>query len=120
VGDIVIFFFLQNILIFCLIFWFLTWGGEYFFKKKNHFTKRKFYECGFNSLTDVNIQININFTLLCVFLILYDIEFTFLYPILFNLWNTTIIQFVFLFLFLLLVVFSLIYDWQVNALSWQY
>jgi len=120
VGDIVIFFFIQNIIIFCLIFWFLTWGGEYFFKKKNHFNKKKFYECGFNSLSDINIQININFTMLCIFLILYDIELTFLFPILFNLFYINIFEFFIFIIFLLLIIFSLIYDWQMNSMNWQY
>lgn len=119
-GDIVIIFFLQNVVIFSLIFWFLTWAGGFFFKKKNHTTKRNFYECGFSSLTDIHIQINLNFALLCIFLILYDIEFTFLFPILFNLHNVTLLQFFFFFLFVLAIGLSLLYDWQVNALSWQY
>lgn len=119
-GDIVVFFLLQNILIFCLIFWFLTWAGNYFFKKKNQFFKNKFYECGFNTLTDINIQINLNFTLLCVFLILYDIEFTFMYPILFNILHINFLSFSILIIFILLILFSLIYDWQNNALNWQF
>lgn len=119
-GDIVIFFFLQNVLIFCLIFWVLTWVGEYFYKRKNHLSKRKFYECGFHSLSDINISININFALLCVFLVLYDIEFTFLYPILFNIININFFELVVFSFFVLLILLSLLYDWQMNALNWQY
>ena len=33
-GDIIIIFLIQNILLFCLIFWLLTWVGEFFYKKK--------------------------------------------------------------------------------------
>ena len=33
-GDIVLFYLLQNILLFGIIFWFLTWGAEYFYSKK--------------------------------------------------------------------------------------
>ena len=84
-GDIIILFLIQNIVIFCLIFWVLTWIGEFYYKKKNHSTKRNFYECGFKSTSDVNIQINFNFSMICVFLILYDIEFTLLIPVFFNL-----------------------------------
>nr|YP_010632222.1 NADH dehydrogenase subunit 3 [Cryptocaryon irritans]WBP62338.1 NADH dehydrogenase subunit 3 [Cryptocaryon irritans] len=119
-GSAGILLFLENILIFCLIFWFLTWAGGYFFKKKNHFYKKKFYECGFNTLDDINIQINLNFALICVFLILYDIEFVFIYPALFNIYNLNYFQFFLLMVFILLIVFSLIYDWQMNAMNWQY
>ena len=83
-GDIIVLFLIQNVLIFLIIFWLLTWGAEYFFKKKNHLTKKHFYECGFRTLSDLNIQINLNFSMMCIFLILYDIEFTFLFPLLFK------------------------------------
>ncbi len=119
-GDIVVLYLLQNILIFGIIFWLLTWGAEFFFTKKNHLTTKQFYECGFKTLSELNIQINLNFSMLCIFLILYDIEFTLLFPIIFNLLNSSIIELFFLLFFILLIVVSLIYDWQLNALNWQY
>lgn len=118
-GDVVIFFFLKNILIFSLIFWFLLLASSYFYKIKNQTSKRHFCECGFKSLSDINIQININFAMLCIFLILYDIEFTLLFPILFNLGNVGIIQYLYFLTFVTLIVASLFYDWQTNSLSWQ-
>lgn len=119
-GDIVILYLIQNILIFCLIFWLLTWGSEYFFSKKTNLTKKQFYECGFRTLSELNIQINLNFSMLCVFLILYDIEFVFLFPILFNFYNIYLVEIIILFIFIYLIVLSLYYDWQFNSLSWQF
>lgn len=118
-GDVVIIFFLKNVLVFSLIFWGLLLLSSYFYKIKNQNSKRHFCECGFKSLSDLNIQININFIMLCVFLILYDIEFTLLFPILFNIWNINIIQYVYFLIFISLIVASLFYDWQTNSLSWQ-
>jgi len=118
-GDIVLIYLLQNILLFGLIFWALTWGAEYFYTKKNHLTKQQFYECGFKANTELNIQINLNFPMLCVFLILYDIEFTLLIPLLFNITNVTLVECLIVIVFILLIIFSLVYDWQFNSLSWQ-
>lgn len=119
-GDIVILFLIQNILIFSLIFWLLTWAGEYFFKKKNHATKKNLYECGFKSTSDINIQINLNFSILCVFLILYDIEFTFLIPVFFNFFYLSLLQYIILNIFVIIILISLVYDWQMNSLNWQF
>lgn len=119
-GDIIILFLIQNIVIFCLIFWLLTWVGEFYYKKKNQSTKRNFYECGFKSTSDVNIQINFNFSMICVFLILYDVEFTLLIPAFFNLYSILILQYALIIIFIILIIMSLIYDWQMNALNWQY
>ena len=119
VGDVVVFFFIKNILVFSIIFWCLLYISSFFYKIKNQTNKKHFCECGFKSLSDINIQININFTMLCIFLILYDIEFTIIFPILFNIQYVCIIQFCTLIIFLLLIILSLFYDWQTNSLSWQ-
>jgi NADH:ubiquinone oxidoreductase subunit 3 (subunit A) len=55
--------------------------------------------------------------MLCVFLILYDIEFTLLFPILFNIWSINITQYIYFIIFVLLVAASLFYDWQTNSLG---
>jgi len=119
VGDMVFFFFLKNVFIFSLIFWALLLLSSYFYKIKNQNSKKHFCECGFKSLSDINIQININFVMLCVFLILYDIEFILIFPILFNVTYINSIQFISLMIFILLILASLFYDWQTNSLSWQ-
>lgn len=119
-GDIVILYLIHNVLIFGLIFWGLTWGAEYFFKKKNHLTKKQFYECGFKAISDLNIQINLNFSMLCVFLILYDVEFTMLFPILFNFTQISLLEYMFFLIFICLILISLVYDWQSSTLNWHY
>lgn len=91
-----------------------------FNKKKNHFFKKKYYECGFSSLSDINISININFLLIGVFLILYDIEFTFLFPFIINIDIVNVYSFMVFTTFYLLIIVSLLYDWQRDALDWQY
>jgi len=117
-GDLVIFFFVSNVFAFCLIFWLLTWLGEYFYFKKEEYSKKSSYECGFKNNTNVNIQINLNFAIVCVFLILYDIEFAFLIPFYFNVMQTCYWNF-FCFNFFLICIFtSLIYDFQSSALNW--
>lgn len=119
-GSVFMWLLLNNIFVFSFVFWALTWAGEYFFKKKNHNSKKNFYECGFQSNSDINIQINLNFSMLCVFLILYDIEFAILIPGLFNIAFATNITYIIIILFTLIIITSLVYDWQMNALNWQY
>ena len=119
-GDIILIVFCKNVLIFSLIFWVLLFICGGFYKIKNQVSKQHFCECGFKSLSDINIQININFVMLCIFLILYDIEFTLLFPILLNSGFVGITQYSVFIVFILLILLSLLYDWQMNALSWQY
>lgn len=118
-GDALIFNLVQNVLIFSMIFWLLTWAAEYFYTNKPQLTKKQFYECGFKSMSELNIQINFNFFMLAVFLILYDVEFTLLFPILFNYSIFTALEFFLVLFFILLIVVSLFYDWLNNVLTWS-
>jgi NADH:ubiquinone oxidoreductase subunit 3 (subunit A) len=117
-GDAIIFNLVQNVLLFGIIFWLLTWGAEYFYTNKQQLTKKQFYECGFKAISELNIQVNLNFFMLAVFLILYDVEFTLLFPVLFNFSFISFTEFFFFFFFLSLIIISLFYDWIHNVLSW--
>ena len=119
-GDITTCYMVVNLMIFCSIFWLLTIVGEIYFKKKEHLSKKQFYECGFKSLTDNQIGISLNFVLLAVFLILYDVEFMILYPALFSFWFITFSQYAIFIIFIAFILISLYYDLRVNALTWQY
>lgn len=118
-GDAIIFNLIQNVLIFGIIFWLLTWGAEYFYTNKQQLTKRQFYECGFKSISELNIQVNFNFFMLAVFLILYDVEFTLLFPVLFNFSFISLLEFIFFIIFISLIIVSLFYDYIHNVLSWS-
>lgn len=58
--------------------------------------------------------------MICVFLILYDIEFTLLIPVFFNFYYIMVLQYYLIIAFIILIILSLVYDWQMNALNWQY
>jgi NADH-quinone oxidoreductase subunit A len=118
-GDASFVMLLQNIILMGLIFWLLTDLTEYFYTKKNHTNKKLFYECGFLSISDVKITININFQMVAVFLILYDIEFIFLICLALGMHNLNWIEFITALIFIMSIVYSLYYDWQYNSLSWQ-
>jgi NADH:ubiquinone oxidoreductase subunit 3 (subunit A) len=119
-GDASFIMLAQNLILIGLIFWLLTDLTEYFYSKKQHTNKKLFYECGFRSISDIKITININFQMVAVFLILYDIEFIFLICLALNMNNLTLIEFLIAILFFMSIVYSLYYDWQFNALNWQF
>ena len=79
-------------------------------------SRRDFYECGFRPTTQKVIRLPIQFILICVFFLLYDIELIFLFP------YVSAITFVGLYDFLLLILFftafflSLIIDFNRHAL----
>jgi len=116
-GSVIMMFFVQNVFLFCMIFWIITWLAEWFYNKKEQTAKKQFYECGFKSISDVNIQLNLNFSLVCVFLILYDVEFTFLFPLLFNFSMLDNLSFYMFLFFISLLILALVYDLSHTAIS---
>lgn len=114
-GSIILLAFIQNVFLFCMIFWGLTWLGEWYANPKDHKTKAQVYECGFKALSDLNLEVNLNFSLVCAFLILYDVEFTFLFPLLFNFSLLTSAGVFVSGAFFLFLILALYYDVHSNA-----
>ena len=82
--------------------------------------RRDFYECGFRPTTQRPIRVPIQFLLICIFFLLYDIELVFLFPLLsastfLGLYDLALLGF-----FFSLLLVSLIVDFNRHALVWQY
>lgn len=83
-------------------------------------SRRDFYECGFKPQTQKPIRLPIQFLLICIFFLVYDIELVFIFPyvsgIVFGSFYDSALIFLFFFLFFL----SLLIDYEKHALYWQY
>jgi len=78
--------------------------------------RRDFYECGFRPTSQKPIRVPIQFLLICVFFLLYDIELVFLFPLVsaitfIGLFDITLILF-----FFTALLISLIIDFNRHAL----
>jgi len=83
-------------------------------------SRKDFYECGFKPQTQKPIRLPIQFLLICVFFLLYDIELVFLFPYISGLIFSGFYDFLLLIFFFTLFLFSLIIDYDRHALYWQY
>lgn len=116
-GSVVLVSLIQHVFILCAIFWLLTWGAERLSTRRSHRSKAQFYECGFKSLSDLNLQVNLSFTLVCAFLVLYDVEFTFLFPLLVNFHLVDGAALAAFYVFILFILGALAYDLGHSALT---
>ena len=66
------------------------------------------------------IRLPIQFLLICVFFLLYDIELIFLFPFVSGITFLGMYDILLISLFFLLLFFSLIFDFNRHALLWQY
>ena len=106
------------IIILCAFFFgFILYLGSLlstFFFTKSGVNKayREFYECGFKNNTNSILTLDIQYSLLCIFFLLYDLEIILLVPFLFNIYNFNLTCIFFLVISILLLGVSYIYEWD--------
>lgn len=118
-AGILVFYTIINAIFFSVLFWILTFVSKYFYSNKYYATKLNFYECGFKSLTQFQVNYNINFLLLILFLLLYDGEFLIIIPFSLNIFISSYLTYVIVFYFLVWLYLTLVLDYIFNALEWQ-
>lgn len=82
-------------------------------------SRRDFYECGFKPNVQRPVKISLQFLLICVFFLLYDIELVFLFPFVSGLTFTGLYDLLLLSLFFIVLFLSLNIDYERHALYWQ-
>jgi NADH-quinone oxidoreductase subunit A len=82
-------------------------------------TRRDFYECGFKPQSQRVIKVSIQFLLICVFFLLYDIELVFLFPFVSGYTGTGAYDFLLIIFFFFVLFKSLNIDYERHALFWQ-
>ena len=82
-------------------------------------TRRDFYECGFKPQSQRVIKVSIQFLLICVFFLLYDIELVFLFPFVSGYSFSGLYDLLLITLFFLILFKSLNIDYERHALLWQ-
>lgn len=117
-GNLV-FFLVVNAIMFSFIFWILTFVSKYFYSNKYYNTKLNFYECGFKSVNQFQINYSVNFLVLVLFLLLYDGEFLILVPFSLNILVANLSNYIILLFFLLWLYITILLDYILNALEWQ-
>jgi NADH-quinone oxidoreductase subunit A len=79
-------------------------------------TRRDFYECGFKPQTQRPVKISIQFLLICVFFLLYDIELVFLFMYVSGYTFTGLYDTLLVILFFMVFLSSLAVDYERHAL----
>mgnify|MGYP001267120913 FL=1 len=82
-------------------------------------SRRDFYECGFRPQAQRVVKISIQFLLICVFFLLYDIELVFLFPFVSGFTFTGFYDLLLVILFFGILFQSLNIDYERHALYWQ-
>lgn len=77
------------------------------------------YECGFDPFDDARSRFDIQFYLVSILFIIFDLEVTFLFPWAVCLQSIGIFGFWSMMLFLWILTIGFIYEWKKGALEWE-
>lgn len=88
-------------------------------KSKPDDEKLSQYECGFEGEGPVRNEFNIQFYLVAILFIIFDLEIAFLFPWAVVLKEIGVFGFVSMMIFLSLLTVGFIYEWKRGALEWR-
>lgn len=77
------------------------------------------YECGFDPFDDARSNFDVQFYLVAILFIIFDLEVTFLFPWALTLNKLTDFGFWSMMFFLLILTIGFIYEWRKGALDWS-
>jgi NADH-quinone oxidoreductase subunit A len=77
------------------------------------------YECGFEGEGNVRSEFNIQFYLVAILFIIFDLEVAFLFPFAVSLGEIGVFGFWSMMVFLTLLTIGFIYEWKRGALEWK-
>ena len=79
-------------------------------------SRKDFYECGFRPINQKSIKIPIQFLIICIFFLIYDIELLFFFPFLSGFSYLAIFDLFIFIIFILFFIISLFIDYNKHAL----
>jgi NADH:ubiquinone oxidoreductase subunit 3 (subunit A) len=90
-----------------------------FATKKSDPEKISAYECGFDPFDDARSRFDIQFYLVAILFIIFDLEVTFLFPWALTLSQVSFFGFWSMMVFLIILTIGFIYEWRKGALDWS-
>ena len=92
-----------------------------FFLAKNSpdIEKNSQYECGFEGIGKIRNKFDVQFYLVAILFIIFDLEIAFLFPFAVSLKTIGIFGFWSMMVFLFILTIGFIYEWKRGALEWK-
>ena len=115
-------FIIFTIAVFILIlflYWITILWSHLFARRGRHILYRDFYECGFRMVPDLRFLLDIQFSILGIIFLVYDMEIVLLTPLLVNLLQLPNIVIVLVLLILTILTISYWFEWEHHTLHWS-
>nr|AKM70007.1 NADH dehydrogenase subunit 3 [Phyllaphis fagi] len=89
-------------------------------KIKFNFNKSAPFECGFDPFNKSRIPFSLNFYLIAIIFLIFDIEISIILPMIINYKISNMLMFNWMFiLFFMFMIFTIFYEWKFGSLNWK-
>nr|YP_009627350.1 NADH dehydrogenase subunit 3 [Aristobia reticulator]QCC70805.1 NADH dehydrogenase subunit 3 [Aristobia reticulator] len=79
------------------------------------------FECGFDPKNPARLPFSLQFFLIAVIFLIFDVEITLLFPLIITLKISNILSYSFIFIFFIMIlIIGLYHEWNQGALNWAY
>lgn len=109
-----------NFSIVSIILWLVTGLECYINKNTNHKIKNTIYECGFITISKNIFPISLNTILLLLFVIIYEIEFILMTPLLITMYTSGISTKLVTLIFFYVIILTLLIDINLRKVTWVF
>nr|AKM70059.1 NADH dehydrogenase subunit 3 [Neothoracaphis yanonis] len=89
-------------------------------KMKFNYNKSSPFECGFDPFNKSRIPFSLNFYLIAIIFLIFDIEMSIILPMILNFKISNMLYFnmMFMFFFLFMII-TIFYEWKFGSLNWK-
>ncbi|YP_659518.1 NADH dehydrogenase subunit 3 (mitochondrion) [Anoplophora glabripennis] len=78
------------------------------------------FECGFDSKNSARLPFSLQFFLIAVIFLIFDVEITLLFPLIITLKISNMNYSIIFIFFIMILIFGLFHEWNQGALNWAY
>lgn len=83
-----------------------------------NFEKLSSYECGFEPFSNGQLMFNIQFFVVGILFMIFDLELVYLFPFVVNLGSLSMGCYLLVIIFICILIIGFIYEWNKGALDW--
>nr|UBR42855.1 NADH dehydrogenase subunit 3 [Uroleucon sonchi] len=89
-------------------------------KMKFNHNKSAPFECGFDPFNKSRLPFSLNFYLIAIIFLIFDIEISIIMPMILNFKMSNMLYFNFMFImFFMFMIFTIFYEWKFGSLNWK-
>lgn len=118
-GQSILLFTLGILILVLFLHWVTVLYGHFFARQGRNIMYRDFYECGFRMVPDTRFMLDLQFSILGIIFLVYDMEIVLVTPLLVNILQLPFFAPLLVCLIIFILALSYRFEWDHHTLNWS-